>query len=968
MPLQPPRARILIVDDVAENLHAMLSVLRDDHAIAAATCGERALELASREPRPDLILLDVQMPGMSGYDVLGHLKARAETVDIPVIFVTGLSDDANEAHGFALGAADFITKPANPDMLKARVNTQLELARLRKGIASGTTRDASVVVRALPKLLVVDDMPENIHGLLDALKDEYRIQVATSGERAVEMVRDKEPPDLVLMDVLMPGVDGYEACRQIKALPGGADIPVLFVTVAGGLQDKLAGFNIGAADYITKPFDIDEVHARVRTHLELARLRRHLEALVSQRTTLLEQSEEKYRVLAEYSPNWEYWRSPEGSFIYVSPACEAVSGHPAADFLADAGLFDRLVHPDDRAGWATRAADGAHAHALQLRIIDRSGQTRWIEHVSRDVFSADGRNLGERGSHRDITARKDAEQRLRLVAAVLDDAAEGVVITDADNRIVVVNRAFSQITGYSAEEVRGKNPRLLNSARHDRDFYRTIWSALKAHGVWRGEIWNRRKDGSVYPEFLGITAISDPATGAVSHYVGVFSDLSHIKLTEAKLDFLSYRDTLTGLPNRQLFQELLAMAVQRAEHDRTQLSLLAIGLINFKQINDSFGYDLGDQILIETAQRLQQALPDTKAIARIGGSEFYVVLDDARAKAGVDFVAEHILEALNQPYELQGHSVYCSTSIGIALFPDNSQETEGLMHAANVALHQAKAQGRGSMCFFSEGMTTSAKHRLTMEAELRHAIHGEELRLHYQPQLKLADNSITSVEALVRWARGATLVYPADFIALAEETGLIVPLGEWVLRTACQQIRHWMDQGLALRVAVNISATHLTRGHLVEQLESLLHSTGIPPQLLELEITESTVMSDWATALQVLTQLKALGVRLSIDDFGTGHSSLAYLHRLGAHQIKIDRSFISDVLTSSHSASIVHAVIALGHSLGLEVVAEGVETAEQLEHLRQRGCDVIQGFMLSKACPAEALAGLIAEHPSARPQ
>ena len=439
------RFRILIVDDVHENLHSIMQILREAYAISAATNGEKAIELARRHPQPDLILLDVNMPGMNGYDVISVLKSDPETASIPVIFVTGLSETADEAEGFKLGAADYITKPVNPDMLRVRVGTQLELLQYRRKIASGAGPHCSVIDRRLPTLLVVDDVPENIHELLEALKDEYRILVARSGEKAVEMVKDREPPDLILMDVIMPEMDGYEACRRIKALPAGKDIPLIFVTVAGGLQDKLTGFNIGGADYITKPFDIDEVRARVQTHLELAHLRRHLEELVAERTALLEKSEEKYRVVAEYSPNWEFWISPEGNYVYISPACEEFSGYKAEDFIADAGLFDRIVHPDDHPVWDRHRSD-IREHScnrdpvspspIRFRIVDRQGETRWIEHVCTPIYGANGELMGERGTNRDITARKEAEQRLKLVATVLDSAAEGVVITDEKNRII----------------------------------------------------------------------------------------------------------------------------------------------------------------------------------------------------------------------------------------------------------------------------------------------------------------------------------------------------------------------------------------------------------------------------------------------------------------------------------------------------------------------------------------------------
>jgi PAS domain S-box-containing protein len=413
-----PRTSILIVDDVNENLHALMNILRDDYAILAANTGEKALELARRKPQPDLILLDIKMPGMDGYSVLAHLKADPETADIPVIFVTALADAADEARGLAMGVADYIIKPVNPDLLHLRVRIQLELQRHRR---NPRRFDASPVPELPASLLVVDDVPENIHELLDALKDEYRIMVANSGPKALELVQGATPPDLVLLDVVMPDMDGYEVCKRIKATAAGNGIPVIFVTVVDAAEQKVKGFDLGAADFITKPFDIDEVRARVRTHLELARLRLSLEQLVAQRTALLNQSEEKYRILADYSPNWEYWMAPDGSYLYVSPACEHESGYTPQDFFDDADLMDKIIHPDDLEAWHQYGpvAAGAPSELLIFRIKAKDGSERWIEHVSNSVLDKTGRSLGQRGSHRNISKRRNAESASKAKADFL---------------------------------------------------------------------------------------------------------------------------------------------------------------------------------------------------------------------------------------------------------------------------------------------------------------------------------------------------------------------------------------------------------------------------------------------------------------------------------------------------------------------------------------------------------------------
>lgn len=830
------RPRILIVDDVHENLHILMNILREDYAISAATSGERALELARRQPSPDIILLDIKMPGMDGYSVLAHLKANPATAEIPVIFVTALAEAADEARGLKLGVADYMTKPVNPELLQLRLRTQLELQRYRKDLVRFDTVKHCDPEHP-PSLLVVDDIPENIHELLEVLKDDYRIMVARSGAQALKLIEGATPPDLILLDIVMPEMDGYEVCRRIKATTVGNRIPVIFVSVVDATQEKVKGFSVGAADYITKPFGIDEVRARVQTHLELSRLRRFLEEQVAQRTALLEQSEEKYRILAEYSPNWEYWLAQDGSSLYVSPACETVSGYAPAEFFANPLLMETIVHPDDLDAWKTYGPGAAGADLnvpLILRICRKDGSERWVEHVAKPVFNDANQPLGVRGSYCDITQRRHAEQ---------------------------------------------------------------------------------------------------------------------------KLDFFTHRDPLTGLPNRALFNEALAHAIRQAEYAQSEFALLVIDLDNFKTVNESLGHTAGDRLLIEVAERLKALLPGVDAIARIGSDEFNVIVNKEANAPGVDLLAQRIIDALAKPYTLDGNSVYVSASIGIALYPADACDTAALQSSADAALHEAKEKGRGILRFCSPGMTTRARERLSLEADLRRALDQGELTLYYQPQVDLISGEIVGLEALARWqhpSRG--LVSPAEFIPLAEECGLVVNLGQWVLRATCHQIRQWIDAGLAPRqTAVNVSAVQLSRGDLVESVRSAIAESGIPPEKLELEITESFVMADLEKSFKVVADLKALGVRLSIDDFGTGYSSLAYLQQLEVHKLKVDISFVRSMTKNSGNASIVRAVIALGHSLGLEIIAEGVEDSGQARYLRSLHCDVMQGYLVSRPLPVEEM-------------
>jgi diguanylate cyclase (GGDEF)-like protein/PAS domain S-box-containing protein len=953
------RPRILIVDDVNENLHALMNILRDDYVISAATCGEKALEIAQRQPQPELILLDIKMPGMDGYSVLAKLKAEPATADIPVIFVTALAETIDEEIGLKLGVADYITKPVNAELLRLRVQNQLELKRYRK---SPILLDAMRCLPPgeVPTLLVVDDVPENIHALLEVLKDDYRIMVANNGRKAIELAQDATPPDLILLDIVMPDMDGVEVCRQIKMTPAGNRIPIIFITIVDSSEEKVHGFNVGAADYITKPFEIDEVRARIRTHLELSRLRGFLEQLVAQRTALLEKSEEKYRTLADYSPNWEYWLAPDSSYLYVSPACADISGYTPADFFADAHLMDKIIYPEDLPAWhrygPTNFTDKNKPTPLVFRIRRQDGSERWIEHVCQFVYDAMGHYTGCRGTHRDITERRRAEENLHLAAAVLENTTEGVVITDIKNNILSVNHAFTEITGFSAQEVIGRNPGALKSGRHERDFYQTMWRAIDTVGSWQGEIWNRHKNGSVFPALFNISVIRN-AQGVRTHHIAVFSDLSQLKRTEQKLDFLVHRDPLTELPNRVLFHELLFHAIQQSEQSHTRFALLFLDLVNFKMINESLGPSLGDKLLIEVANRLRELLPNVNAIARVGGDVFNIILEQHEHALGPDLVAKQLIDSFNQPFNVDGHQVYSRVRIGIAQYPEDGLDAETLQSHGDAALHQAKSQGRGLLRFFSPEMTTLAKARLALEADLRRAIQENELRLYYQPQIDLVNGQIVGFEALVRWQhplRG--MIPPSSFIPLAEECGLIVPLGEWVLKTACYQIKTWSLSRPALgQIAVNVSAVQLVQSNFAATVKAIINETGIQPEHLEIEITESSVMSNLTSAIETLCELKGLGVRLSIDDFGTGYSSLAYLQQLAVHKLKIDISFVRKILVNSADALIVQAVIALGHSLGLEIIAEGVEELAQAKYLRFLQCDVMQGFLVSKPLPVDEI-------------
>lgn len=667
----------------------------------------------------------------------------------------------------------------------------------------------------------------------------------------------------------------------------------------------------------------------------------------------LRESEGKLRMLMDNAADAVFVADPATEcLLYFNDRFESLLGYSRAELLGN-NMYE-LVTPGFRDIYRQRfhsIVESGGVSTREIRLNRKDGGHASFEMNA--VVLPDGTVYG---SCRDITERKRADEDLRI-AAVTFDTQEAIMITAPDARIVRVNHAFHDITGYSDDEVIGQNPRIFQSGRHGAEFYREMWSVLLQTGKWSGEIFDRRKNGEIYPKLMTITAVYN-GQRLITHYVAVFRDISDRKQSEQEIHKLAYYDPLTRLPNRRLLMDRLQRAVAASTRHNQYGALLFLDLDHFKTINDTRGHATGDQLLIEAARRLQNCVREEDSVARLGGDEFVVLLEDLdsevnEAAGHTERVGEKILHELGKPYVLEEFECHLTVSIGISLFINHEEKAEDLLQHADVAMYQAKTAGRNAVRFFDPAMQSALDTHAAMEADMRHAISKQQFCVYYQIQVDTLKRAI-GAEVLLRWNHPVFgLISPVQFIPLAEESGLIVPIGLWVLETACAQLSHWQGRALTrdLTLAVNVSARQFRQKDFVVQVQRALQQSGAKPSLLKLELTESVVLENVEDTIAKMRELKLLGVSFSMDDFGTGYSSLQYLKRLPLDQIKIDQSFVRDIATDPNDAAIVQTVIAMTEALGLNVIAEGVETIEQFEFLDLRGCHAFQGFLFSIPVP-----------------
>ncbi|OGR35031.1 MAG: hypothetical protein A2091_03195 [Desulfuromonadales bacterium GWD2_61_12] len=795
-----------------------------------------------------------------------------------------------------------------------------------------------------PLILVADDehLVRTIH--VDLLKQAgFRTATAASRAEVLACLEEMEP-DLLLLDLLLPGTDGVGICQALRGHPRGGAMPILMVTSAEDSTSIHRAFEAGVTDFVTKPVQPELFVHRVRFMLRAAdtlkRLRRSEETLAkAQRNARL--------------GCWE-WDLPSGQMWLSAEICgflgyaEEPLRCPLADFLAS--VHPRDVPPLQKIFTAPVAA--GQVLALEYRCLSRSGQEAIVYTQGEAVCDSFGRVRGLSGTMQEMTEHKRTETRLRLLKEAVEALPVGITITDRSGRIIYCNPAEAMIHGFGAEEMLDREARLFAPSRLQK---KAVPKHLERAPLWRRESVNRRKGGEEFPVQLASLAVHD-ADGEFLGLVTTCEDISERKRAEERIHQLAYYDNLTGLPNRWMFRDRLDQALALARRTSREVALLFLDLDRFKLINDTMGHDFGDRLLSAVAERLAVCMRKADTVARLGGDEFVVVLTQMEGYAGATVAAQRIVDEFLQPFELQGRTLYSPPSIGIAIFPMDGDTVDDLIRNADTALYHAKALGGSIYCFFTQEMNLRAVEKIVLETELRQALEAEQFTLYYQPQVNLESGRVVALEALMRWQHPVHgVILPGEFISILEDTGLILRLGEWLLREACAQIGHGQKILPGLEMAVNISSRQFQQPGFLEMVDKVLREAGVAPGLLTLELTESIIMDEPEKSRQLLQQLRERGLGIAIDDFGTGYSSLGYLKNFPIDQLKIDRSFVHEVLTNPDDAGIVEAITVIARRLNLDVVAEGIESREQAEFLSSCGCQAGQGYYFAKPLPPELL-------------
>jgi diguanylate cyclase (GGDEF)-like protein/PAS domain S-box-containing protein len=736
--------------------------------------------------------------------------------------------------------------------------------------------------------------------------------------------------------------DPWDLFAQARSQAAYAALAVLILTLLG----------VAFSSRITRPL-VSRLSNDTRNLRRL--LRRNEELLDSAKA-----NESKLQAIIDNAPAVIYVKDRAGKYLLVNNSYERLVDRTRDRII---GSYDYELFPEDIAK-STRDTDlevlnQGRSLELDEQAPQADGMHDYLS-IKFPLLDTKGEIYGICGIASDITERRESERRLRQSATVFDCTAEAIVITDAKGTILDVNSAFTEILGYAREEVIGNNPRFWKSELHDDAFYREMWLSIRSSGQWRGEIFNRSRSGAIAPALATISTVRNAAGEAIGH-VAIYTDVSQIRQSQQQLAHLAHHDALTNLPNRVLFFERLEHCLERATRHKKQVAVIFVDLDHFKHVNDSLGHSYGDQLLVGVAELLTSAVRNEDTVARIGGDEFTILIEEIRDRESLVRMIEKILRAFDREFRLADSSIHMTPSLGISLSPDDGQDAETLMRNADAAMYRAKTLGRNTYQFYTEELTQQAFDRMQMDSALRNAIPRGEFNLRYQPKIDLATGSIVGMEALLRWQNPELgEVTPEQFIPISEDNGLILPLGEWVLETTCRQAKAWLDDGLlGGNVAVNISGVQVRRGDLADVVRRTLQKTGLPAEMLELEISESFIMGESGRAIKLLRELRDLGLTLAIDDFGTGYSSLSYLKALPIQRLKIDKSFIRDIPDDKNNMAITCAIIAMARSLNLELVGEGVETETQRRFLLDEGCRFGQGYLFHHSMGADEMHQLL---------
>jgi len=795
-------------------------------------------------------------------------------------------------------------------------------------------------------VLVIEDNPGDARLVELFLREDparpFEVIKAVRLSEGLDILKAR-PVDVVLLDLSLPDSFGLETLASLRA--ASRSVPVVVLT---GTADEALAFEAlrqGAQDYLVKGQGDGELVRRAARYA-IGR---------SQADAALRRSEARFRALFDNAGVGVAMCDRESRFVQANPAFCEMLGYTEAELLRlDVA---EITHPEDRASSVSLLADlftgQRELYHQTKRYLNKSGETVW----GRLTVNAIRESTAAEPNYsvavvEDITEKKHLEDQMRLAATVFENTGEGLFVTDENRRIIHVNPAFTELTGYAPEDVMGHTPKLLASGRHPPEFYERMFETLASAGKWQGEIWNRRKTGEMFAEWLNISVVRNERD-ELTNYVAVFSDITSRKQDEERLSYQANHDPLTRLPNRTLFQERLSRALTRANRNQSLVALLFIDLDYFKQVNDTLGHLAGDILLQQVAERLTSCVRQGDTVARLAGDEFTVILEDIAEPRDGAVVAHKILSLMAETFDLQGHDAHISSSIGVALYPADAGDPQTLVKLADAAMYRAKHQGRNACRFHSESINAQAFERLALENALRHALERQEFVLHYQPIFDPHTGKVKALEALLRWQHPEIgLVMPNQFLPLAEETGLIMPIGELVLAEACRQGRAWIDQGLPqVKIGVNLSGRQFRAPDLVENVAAALEESGLPPQSLELDIPESALIDKSQDFGGILARFKALGVGVSIDDFGSGYSSFAFMRRLAANTLKIDQNFIRNANGANEDSEIITAIVAVARGLHLAVVAPGIETEQQLAALVPYDCDLMQGFLFAHPMP-----------------